>query len=71
MSVSLDDFVEQEKVRVARFKQWYLQQAKKSPTHYPLSLPDDNAGAWDEMLADFDEDSSDIYKLEDDDANKK
>jgi hypothetical protein len=57
MAVTLESFVQQELERVKSFKVWYEGQNKINPEHYPLTIPEDNAGVWDEMLADFAGDS--------------
>lgn len=53
IGVTLAQFTTQETKRVAAFKTWYEKQHKENPEQYPLAIPNEDVGVWDEMLADF------------------
>lgn len=59
--MDLDEFLAEEEKRIQDFRDWYKKQHTINPEHYPLSLPIDNAGAWNEMLQEFDTDDP-IYQ---------
>ena len=62
MSMSLHEFAEDEKHRLAKFVAWYEAMSKLEPDKFPITLPDDNEGVWIEMFMDFDH-SSPIYQV--------
>lgn len=49
--MNINEFVEQEQLLIAQFKEWWLAQHKKDPENFPLkTLP----GDWHEQLFTFD-----------------
>lgn len=54
--VSLEEATSEMITKIENFKKWYLEQNKINPEHFPLELPHDNAGAWFEMMIEWDED---------------
>lgn len=53
MSQSLDDFVHEVKSEIEKFEAAYREKAASNPEHYPLTLPDDNAGLWLEFFVNY------------------
>ena len=53
MSVTLDEFVQEVLSGVQEFAADYRKQNSLNSEHYPLELPDDNAGLWFEFFSDF------------------
>lgn len=54
--MSLANFVKDHQANLEAFERYWLNNHQRNPQHYPLSLPDDQAGQWWEMLQDFDPD---------------
>ena len=54
VSVSLKQFIDDEKHRMELFEKWWLSEHKKNPVHFPMEMPDENAGVWFESWIDFD-----------------
>lgn len=54
MAVSLDQFIPEQRRRLELFETWWRAQNAVNPEHFPLSIPDDDAGTWDEHLMTFD-----------------
>lgn len=57
---SLDCFIYNEIERIKTFRKWYQLQHTEKPTEYPIELPLCNAGVWDEMLADFNQNDGEV-----------
>lgn len=52
--VGLSRVVHNELKRIKDFSIWYRRQNEINPENFPLCFPENNAGVWDEMMADFD-----------------
>lgn len=53
MANHLCDFAAEMQKNIVEFEAAYAAKALKNPEHYPLELPDDNAGLWFEFFTDF------------------
>lgn len=53
MAQSLDDFMSELRKNADGFEDAYRKKVAENPDHYPLSLPDDNAGLWLEFFIGF------------------
>lgn len=53
MSKHLCDFAAEMRQSIAEFEAAYATKAIENPEHYPLELPDDNAGLWFEFFTEF------------------
>lgn len=49
--MNLDQFIAEEKQRIAEFEAWWRHWAKKTPDRFPSEM---GAGEWDEALMTFD-----------------
>ena len=54
--VTLDKFITQEERRIMLFRKWWILQNAENPEHFPMEMPVENAGVWNEMLDGFDPD---------------
>jgi hypothetical protein len=52
VGTSLAEFVKEEHKRLDKFNQYWLEEHKKDPETFPLSLPA-NQGLWYEMFGEF------------------
>ncbi len=52
--MTLDEFVEHERLRLKAFERWWKTQNAKNPEHYPMCIPEDNEGIWWGSLEIFD-----------------
>lgn len=53
MSQSLDQFVDEIRADIEKFAADYRRQHAVNPDHFPLVMPEDNAGVWLEFFVDF------------------
>lgn len=52
-NISLDDFVEDQILMTRRFRSQWVKKNLEDPDNFPLVLPKDNAGVWDENFMFF------------------
>lgn len=57
MSVSVMEFVIEQKTRLQRFEAYWKENHAINPGQFPLSFENDNAGLWMEQFLDFDEEA--------------
>jgi hypothetical protein len=55
--MTLDEFIIEKRAEIETFRAWWLENHQKAPEKFPLEVPAENAGLWDEMLLDFDQSS--------------
>lgn len=53
-TVSLREFIQNEKLRLEAFERYWLEMNAQYPEHFPMELPIQNAGVWDEQFATYD-----------------
>ncbi|SER81998.1 hypothetical protein SAMN04244573_04388 [Azotobacter beijerinckii] len=53
MGLSLDQFADEVRRDIEAFVADYRKKHEENPEHYPLELPDNNAGLWSEFFMDF------------------
>lgn len=54
MSLDLEKFIEETKLELDFFRSFWLEEHKKNPKDFPLSLDEDNAGLWFEQFSMWD-----------------
>lgn len=54
MSQTLTSFCLEQQEKLRLFAVWWVAQNKKDPDAYPMALPDENTGLWEEMFQTFD-----------------
>lgn len=50
MKTTLNEFIQQEIVRLKAFEEWYIAISILNPKEFPLSFTEDNSGMWCEAL---------------------
>jgi hypothetical protein len=58
--MTLDQFIQQEERRIAFFRRWWILQNVDNPERFPMQMPLENAGIWNEMLDNFDPDNAEV-----------
>lgn len=53
-TVSLDDFVGEILRKLRDFQRMWYKRNKENPEMYPLEIPSENSGMWDEMFYQWD-----------------
>ncbi|SFB42814.1 hypothetical protein [Azotobacter beijerinckii] len=53
MGLTLDQFADEIRRDIEAFVADYRKKHEENPEHYPLELPDNNAGLWSEFFMDF------------------
>lgn len=53
MSVSLTDFITYQKDALKAFEKYWMENHKKTPEDFPLSMKEGNEGLWWEMLQEW------------------
>ncbi len=53
--MNVHDFVSRTKEQIEQFHELWLLKHAENPEQYPLDIPDDNCGVWQEMFTIFQE----------------
>lgn len=53
--MKLNEFVEEQKQRLEKFKEYWIEMANKDPKNFPMNFDADNSGIWFEQFQIFDE----------------
>jgi len=54
--ISLDEFINDTKIELDNFRDYWIREREKNPEYYPLELGEENAGLWFEMFSMWDGD---------------
>ncbi|MDE4297046.1 hypothetical protein PXK56_17815 [Phaeobacter gallaeciensis] len=52
--MTLEEFISEKRAEVEAFKLRWLEAHHKAPEMYPLEMPEEDSGLWDEQFHDFD-----------------
>jgi hypothetical protein len=48
--MKLEDFVDEMKNDIEEFEEWWIEENKKNPEHFPMEFKKNNEGLWLEMF---------------------